>query len=327
MFDIPRDFSIIMSAETKEGDVEPKDGGESEKKPEEVSDQCVQQKEEVKETENEEKKTSEETKESSQANGTSAPITPKPPSPTKEEMKILVVGDVRGQFEAVFARVTQIMTKAGIFDLLICVGEFFAPDNLQSASEWERYQSGEAAAPLPTLVMGPCNNQTAKFYGADSGRKGCEIARSIYYLGHHGVYTTTSGVTIAYMSGLEDPAGMPNSMHSFTSADIADLNRLCQSHSKFNGVDILLTAQWPYGIMKFSDQQLPQEDSDEIKATAFQSKLVAELAVAVRPRYHFAALRNCFFERRPYRNHRILQVNHYYSELLVHNPMQPISLF
>jgi len=75
------------------------------------------------------------------------------------------------------------------------------------------------------------------------------------------------------------------------------------SESKFKGVDILLTSQWPlspdrYGI------SLPTSSS---ASTVNGSSLISQLALYLKPRYHFAARENISYERQPYRNHQILQ--------------------
>ena len=36
------------------------------------------------------------------------------------------------------------------------------------------------------------------------------------------------------------------------------------------------------------------------------SSLIADLALALRPRYHFSALEGAYYERLPYRNHKVL---------------------
>ena len=36
------------------------------------------------------------------------------------------------------------------------------------------------------------------------------------------------------------------------------------------------------------------------------SALIAQLAVTIKPRYHFSAIADTFYERLPYRNHQIL---------------------
>ena len=40
--------------------------------------------------------------------------------------------------------------------------------------------------------------------------------------------------------------------------------------------------------------------------TSTGSTSLGDLALALRPRYHFAGLEGCYYERLPYRNHKIL---------------------
>lgn len=42
-------------------------------------------------------------------------------------VKILLAGDVGGKIDALFARVDKVNSSNGPFDLLLCVGGFFAP--------------------------------------------------------------------------------------------------------------------------------------------------------------------------------------------------------
>ena len=53
-------------------------------------------------------------------------------------MKILVSGDVEGNISALFKRVEAVNSKAGPFEMLLCVGSFFGPGNLG----WSDYKSG-----------------------------------------------------------------------------------------------------------------------------------------------------------------------------------------
>lgn len=94
-------------------------------------------------------------------------------------------------------------------------------------------------------------------------------------------------------------------------------------------IDLLLTNQWPMYVEKLSDQEsvwaqfsfifilnyyfsinlllLGRLFKDEtLNTEKFGSQLVSYLATKIRPRYHFSATQNLFFERIPYRNHRIL---------------------
>lgn len=51
----------------------------------------------------------------------------------------LTCGDVCGQFDQLFKRVTSVNKKAGPFDLLLCVGDFFGKENEQ----WTPYKIGK----------------------------------------------------------------------------------------------------------------------------------------------------------------------------------------
>ena len=42
-------------------------------------------------------------------------------------MKVLVSGDVDGNISALFKRVEAVNSKAGPFEMLLCVGSFFGP--------------------------------------------------------------------------------------------------------------------------------------------------------------------------------------------------------
>lgn len=70
--------------------------------------------------------------------------------------------------------------------------------------------------------------------------------------GRRGVFTGVSGLQIAYVSGreaLQEPAPA----HCFTSKDLSALVEPLTSSSKFRGVDILLTSQWPRGVWRYGN--------------------------------------------------------------------------
>lgn len=79
------------------------------------------------------------------------------------------------------------------------------------------------------------------------------------------MFTTRQGLTIVYLSGLEDIENQkPKSDEqntestSFTLSDIENLDNIFEKRKKSstNCVDILLTNQWPKYIEKQSGQQL-----------------------------------------------------------------------
>ncbi|XP_077355654.1 CWF19-like protein 1 [Festucalex cinctus] len=215
----------------------------------------------------------------------------------EKPVRVLVCGDVEGKLGALFNRVQNIQKKTGQFDLLLCIGEFFA-STPEAEEEWQQYKSGAKKAPIHTYILGAGSQETAKkFPSAD----GCELAENITYLGRRGVFTGVSGLQIAYVSGCEAPQD-PAPSHCFTPKDLTALLAPLTASSKFRGVDILLTSQWPKGVWHYAN-------NPEVNTKSCGSRAVANLADKLKPRYHFAALEGAHYERLPYRNHMVLQEN------------------
>ncbi|KAL7735607.1 hypothetical protein ACLKA6_009564 [Drosophila palustris] len=199
--------------------------------------------------------------------------------------KILVVGDVRGRFKQLFSRVEQVNKKAGPFEILCCVGDFFGAD--KQNEELIAYRNGFKHITVPTYILGPNKEQDNKHFEqlADG-----EVCTNLTYLGKRGVYTLSSGVKIAYLSGVEATGNIAG-QHEFNKADIQALRNSClvskNCATDYRGVDVLLTSQWPYGM---------QEKENE-KA----SKLISFLCREIKPRYHFCAINGTYFECQPFR--------------------------
>ncbi|KAJ3612398.1 hypothetical protein NHX12_020674 [Muraenolepis orangiensis] len=214
-----------------------------------------------------------------------------------QTLRVLTCGDVDGRLTALFNRVRTIQKKSGPFDLLLCVGEFFGK-TAEAQAEWQEYKSGAKKAPIHTCILGAASQETVKNYPSPDG---CELAVNITYLGRRGVFAGASGLQIAYVSGreaLQEPAPA----HCFTPKDLSALVAPLVSNSKFRGVDILLTSQWPRGVWQYGNQP-------EVNTKFCGAGSVADLADKLKPRYHFAAIEGAHYERLPYRNHMILQEN------------------
>lgn len=74
--------------------------------------------------------------------------------------------------------------------------------------------------------------------------------------GRRGLYTGSSGLTVAYLSGIETSSGggrevVRDDTH-FTAVDVDDLRQSLTGVGQFRGVDLLLTSQWPRGIVKYA---------------------------------------------------------------------------
>ncbi|KAE9550509.1 hypothetical protein FO519_006283 [Halicephalobus sp. NKZ332] len=205
-----------------------------------------------------------------------------------KSIKVLAVGDVNGKFQELLKKVSTVNKKSGPFDLLICVGEFFGPDQQLN----QKVASGEINFPIPTYILGPCCPSTSQFFPEENA----EFSPNLTYLGRKGILNTASGLTIAYLSGIETSGSSPRPFE-FSEKNIDDLLLPVRSQVGFLGVDILLTSVWPADVAKFS----PNTPMREITG----SKLLSRLATGLKPRYHFSGL-GCHYERTPYRNHRVL---------------------
>lgn len=73
-----------------------------------------------------------------------------------------------------------------------------------------------------------------------------------FFLGRRGIFTGASGLQIAYVSGRESQQE-PAPSHCFTRKDLSALVAPLLSNSKFRGVDILLSSQWPRGVWQYGN--------------------------------------------------------------------------
>lgn len=201
-----------------------------------------------------------------------------------EKLKILVAGDVRGNFKALIKRVSAVNEKNGPFDYLLCVGDFFGP----SDKEWNLVKSGSIPVPVTTYVLGPNSDDHISKY---SDINGCELCPNISYLGKRGVFTTSNGLRIAYVSGQSEGT----SDTSFSENDVMCVRDVCyKGQSNFKGVDILLTTCWPNGI-----SQNHQKAESNLPSG---SPLLSWLAAHIKPRYIFSGLNDLYYDRPPYKN-------------------------
>lgn len=78
--------------------------------------------------------------------------------------------------------------------------------------------------------------------------------------GKRGVYTTSSGLKIGYLSGHQSPEGGPSeeeSMSRFCAADCSAVRDAClRGQPEYRGLDILITAQWPNDVQNLDDKKV-----------------------------------------------------------------------
>ncbi|KAA3672214.1 uncharacterized protein DEA37_0001152 [Paragonimus westermani] len=161
--------------------------------------------------------------------------------------------------------------------MMFCLGDFFGED----ATEINDLLQGFYRLPLPTYVVTPIQG-IAKTYADERGSKICE---NLVILGSQGIYTTVS----------EEGAHASSSLLS---------NAIAAEDVGFIGVDLLLTPKWPFGISGHLALPLPDEC---VSCSVSGLKAISRLAYFLRPRYHFSSGSGSYFERPPYRNHRVLQ--------------------
>ncbi|KAG7201776.1 hypothetical protein KM043_004496 [Ampulex compressa] len=204
-----------------------------------------------------------------------------------DKQKVLICGDVEGHFKFLFSKVEAINKKSGPFDFLLCAGNFFGKDNI----ELEPYKNGMKNIPVPTYIIGANREEDVKNYpDAD----GYEICQNLTYLGKRGLYTASSGLKIAYISGMECNSPEYNPV-CFNECDVVSIKNAClKGQPSFRGIDVLLSSPWPQGITNLD----PNKPNFKVNG----SKLIAWLASQVKPRYHVSALEGIHYERPPYRN-------------------------
>lgn len=160
----------------------------------------------------------------------------------RQQLKILVCGDVDGQFDVLLGRLDTSLRKVGPFDMMFVCGEFFGPDQLEN----QRILTGQLIFPLPTYIIGPGKPENARYYSAAAGG---ELAHNLVFLGRKGYFQTAHGLTVAFLSGLEGEYA--DDCH-FSMDTARDLTSQVTSRPDFrNGVDLLLTYQWPKGKRNF----------------------------------------------------------------------------
>ncbi|KAL3320965.1 26S protease regulatory subunit 8 [Cichlidogyrus casuarinus] len=196
----------------------------------------------------------------------------------------LVCGDVKGNLKVLFNRLTKIFKNAGQFESLFCVGDFFGPD----LSQIKQLIDKQIEAPLPIFVVSPLPDNAKELICDPDG---CQIAENVKFLGNKGLYTTLSGFKIVYAVINEANSSSTSELH---------LSSMKPTES-FTGVDMLITTQWPIGYSNFLDSCHPSLPANEVCDLA-----VSRLTYVMKPRYHFASGHDVYFERRPYRNHKVL---------------------
>jgi hypothetical protein len=208
--------------------------------------------------------------------------------------------------------------------MLLCVGSFFGDGSKTVRSFWKQMKDGEKEVPLPTYILGPVAANQIDFYGTSDD--GSELCPNLTYLGRRGVFTLTNGLQIAYLSGMHSDTKIDNSgkegdgnVSCYYSKNDVDYLMSLASGKDYSGVDIFLSSEWPQNVWHYTAQP------SGVEIDKLGSPAIAGVAKALKPRYHFSGLAKLFYERAPYRNHRVLSepqthVSRFFGLANVNNP-------
>lgn len=194
-------------------------------------------------------------------------------------VKLLVCGGLNGEWTILLNRVLALQNSAhGPFDALFITGSL-------SPGDMEPAVLSALSFPIPTYIFSPRLPIVPPL----------ELPDNLKYINESNI---TDDVGLVTLHGLT--VGYAMASGDLTSAGAADAIA-SSSKASYRGCDIFLTAEWPRDIYQFLDES----SLESLKACGGfggGSKDVSDLCSALRPRYHFAASKNLFYQRPPFRN-------------------------
>ncbi|ELT97436.1 hypothetical protein CAPTEDRAFT_170958 [Capitella teleta] len=225
-------------------------------------------------------------------------------------MKIAVEGCCHGELDKIYETIAFIEEKEKYkVDLLLICGDFQAvrnpsdfhalavPPKFRKMNTFYKYYSGEAKAPVLTVLIG--GNHEASNYMQELPYGGW-LAENIYYLGYAGV-VQFGGLRIGGLSGIfkgrdfnkghfEHPPYNEDTKRSCYHVRSLDVFRLKQIQKP---VDIMLSHDWPQNIYHHGNtRRLLQKKKffqQEVEAGTLGSAPAEQLLHHLKPSYWFSA--------------------------------------
>ena len=199
-----------------------------------------------------------------------------------------------GKFEACFAKLSALHSKTQ-FSFAIVVGNLFAdPDETtnEDVDHVAKLVDGQIHVPLPTyFALGsfPLPDKVIFKLKATDG----EVCPNLFFLGRRTTTKTSEAVRMVSLGGEFDPElkGVVKDPYSFTFSEDDSKSLKGAGHA-----DILITSEWPKDIRKGSKVPFPAEN---LPASTTH---VADLTLALKPKYHFSTSEGLFYEREPFVN-------------------------
>jgi len=240
-------------------------------------------------------------------------------------VRVLLCGDLRGRLPQLRDHISRLHAKlpeAQHFKAVFCVGEFSSED-----------MDLDVDLPVATYFIdaGPAAGDLIS-----ESPQGEELQPNLNFLGHYGV-AKVEGLSVAFLSGryrqdLFPPDGasadtgteetpITSSWEELRAAEkkaeeartqlYVDgcyytplaIERLIEEIGDSNGVDLLLTSEWPAGCFRGVAKE-KREGVDKATYQRNSSAPVAKVAVAAEPKYHAVGLSSVFWRRPPWTHER-----------------------
>jgi hypothetical protein len=205
----------------------------------------------------------------------------------------VVIGDVNGQFPAVFQKLGVLHAK-NKFAFALVAGNLFAHPSTATAEDESTLQSlinGSIIVPFTTyFALGSSPLPPSIIEKLESSDD--EVCQNLHFLGKRTTMKTSEGIRIVALGGQLDSniiAGASKDKYPpyYGETDAKILRGATTA-------DILVTGQWPAGIRKRSKIEF----NPEVDPQAHEC--IADLDVVLKPRYHFSTSGNTFYEREPF---------------------------
>lgn len=200
----------------------------------------------------------------------------------------MVIGDVNGQFKAVFQKLGALHAKNN-FAFAIIVGNLFA--NGVDDPDVQALVDGKIDVALPAyFALGSHPIPPKVVEKLESSND--ELCHNLFFLGKRTTMKTSEGIRIVALGGQLDPtiiAGRSKDKYPpfYGETDAKTLRGAATA-------DILITNEWPEGICTRSKVHFNPE------VQPLGRPCIADLDVILKPRYHFSTSGGNFYEREPF---------------------------
>jgi hypothetical protein len=205
----------------------------------------------------------------------------------------VVVGDVNGQFKAVFQKLGALHAKND-FAFAIVAGSLFGEvkeEESPADPDLQMLLDGKIDVPLPTYFALPRHPlPSAIVERLDTSND--EVCHNLFFLGKRSVTKMSEGIRIVALGGQLDPniiAGQSKDKYPPFYGD-TDAKILRGATS----ADILITSEWPEEIRKRSRVEF----KPDVEPPA--QHCIADLDAVLKPKYHFSTSGDTFYEREPF---------------------------